>query len=492
METQTLSEPLPILEQAAKPRRSLAFGKRVVGGMAAGLALALAFPPHALPWLLPVGLMALFFLLDSMTPRQAAYIGLACGVTLFAVSLRWLWGMFGPAAVSLWVLAGAFPALSCALLIGLRARLPRLPFPLLAAVVWTGIEYFRSEPMVPNFAWMGVGYAFVDFPVAGHVAVCIGSYGLTFLTIFLCASLLTPGRPFTAGRLLSLVALLMLLLPFPTAPLVPAPNASLHVRLVQAASEDDDDLFRLSTITPPAGTQLIVWPEYSYVSDPRRNRKLWHQLQDVARTQNCWFVFGAKDQFDPQDDSHFRNTAFLLNPTGSIVGQHVKNHTVHFIKDGVAGTQAQAFPTPIGVLGIAICFDMDYPDVARRLANNGAEVLIVPSDNPLEWGPVQHAQHRQIFQMRAVECGRWLATTDVAGSTFVVAPNGNIVQSVRDTEPASLTAVVGLSRERTLFLRGGWRFGQISLAALLLLLVWAALPKHFRRTGKLSPLGNPQ
>ena len=464
--------------EPAAAGRSLGFGRRVLWGIVLGGAGALCFPPHAFPLLLPFALTGLFALLQEMTLRRAAYIGQAFGTVLAALALRWMWGMFGPAALSLWALIGAFTAVTCSLTVWLRSRLPRLPFPLIAAVAWTGIEYFRSEPMALNFAWLGIGYPLVDSPLPCRVAAAIGSYGIGFLVIVWCAWA-AAGRslPFLALRL---VPLLLLLLPFPATSPVPDPAHAFQARLVQANSEDDESLFRLSRLPADSGIQLIVWPEYSYVSDPRSNKKLWQQLRTLPQDNRCSFLFGAKDQFDPKDDTRFRNTAFLLDPQGDVVGWHVKNHTVHFIKDGVAGTDAHVFQTAFGKLGVGICFDMDYPDVARRLVNNGAESLVVPSDNPLEWGPVQHAQHKQLFQMRAAECGRWLATTDVAGSTFLVAPNGRIVQSVQTTDAVSLDVTVGRSQERSLFLRGGWRFGQICLTLLVFCFFWAACPVRFR------------
>src|SRR5581483_3507913 len=109
-----------------------------------------------------------------------------------------------------------------------------------------------------------------------------------------------------------------------------------------------------------------------------------------------------------------------------------------------------------------------------RLTQDGAEALLVPSDNPAEWGPIQHRQHRQLFQMRAVECQRWLATTDVAGNTFVVAPTGRPVATVSTTEPIALNARIGRETGRTLFVRGGWRFGPLCLLALVALCIGAA------------------
>src|SRR5579884_164948 len=468
--------PLPQSETATK---RLALVWRVAGGAGTGLLLAACFPPLSQPWLLPLAVAALLGLLSGVTVRPAFYIGLSFGFALFASALFWLTNLFGVSAISLWAILAAFPALFAALFVWLRGRLPRVPIWLLAAVVWTGVEYYRSEPFVLNFGWLGLGYAVVNAPALAVCASWFGSYGLSFALVAFSALLLRlaihPGKRPLAGGLI-LLWLLILWIPRP----VPPPSRPMQVRLVQANSEDDAHLWGLSHPTPGARADVIVWPEYSLVSDPRRIPLYWQKLEGVARENRAYFLFGAKEELDPRDDTRFRNTAFLLDPSGRLIGKHTKNHTVHFIRDGVGGTQARALPTALGKLGIAICFDMDFPDVARRLAADGAEVFLAPSDDPPEWGPIQPEQHRLLFQMRAAECGRWLARADVAGGTSVVAPTGREILRVSTRSPAVLEARLGRETVQTLYVRGGWRFGPACLWALLVLCAWAALPVRWR------------
>jgi apolipoprotein N-acyltransferase len=348
---------------------------------------------------------------------------------------------------------------------------------LVAAVTWTAVEYFRSELFWLKFGWMGLGYAVVNFPVPAAGAAAVGAYGVTFIIVAMGAALAAPARDRRAGRRRSAgilgVWILLCLLPSPA----PVPARPLTVRLVQATSDDEDTLFALSR--PSGGPiDVLVWPEYSFTSDPREYAPLWAKLEQAPRENGCFFIFGAKDQWDPRDEAAFRNTAFVLDPEGRLVGQHVKNHTVHFVRDGVPGKEARAIDTTLGRLGVAICFDMDYPDVARRLAADGAELFLVPNMDPLEWGPMQRAQHRLMFQMRAVECGRWLARADVAGGTSIVAPNGREVARVATTEPVRLEGRVGRETGQTLFVRGGWRFGPACLLVLVGLCVWRGRRFH--------------
>lgn len=454
---------------------------RVLGAPAAGAALSVCFPPVGFAVLLPFAASAFLLLLRDATVRRAAYLGIACGLVFYGASLFWMTRLFGMAAVSLWAILAAFVALFGALLAWMHRRLPGIPLWILAPLLWTGIEVYRSEIFVLNFGWMGLGYALANAPALSAIASWFGCYGLTFLVVLIGAILSRWAggsvRIRTAGAVLSALWIVLCFAPIRT----PAPSRPLNVRLVQANSEDEEGLFggtRRPWAVPP---DTIVWPEYSFVTDPRQTRGLWSKLERVPQENHCFFLFGAKDQFDPDRPAGFRNTAFLLDPSGEPVGTHVKNHPVHFIQDGLPGRESRAIPTALGRIGVSICFDNDYPDVARRLAEDGAEVFLVPNDDTTEWGPMQRAQHRLMFQMRAAECGRWLARADVGGGTSIAAPNGQETAHVDTTEPTVLDGVVGRETRKTVFVRGGWRFGQACLAAAFALFLWALVPDAYRR-----------
>jgi apolipoprotein N-acyltransferase len=465
-------------------RSGLSLLRRFFVMLAVALMLACAFPPVRFPFVLPFAIAGLHMALSGVCVKEAFYLGFACGMAWFATGLFWLTSIFSQGAITLWAIAAAYPALYSALYVTLMRRFPKISLPLLAATLWTAIEYFRSEPTWPNFGFFGLGYALADSPIAIGASI-IGTYGITFFivllgTLFAYALRLSflrgdsdVERQIRAGSrrfALMLTVVWGALVYFPYKP--SEPRNPLTAYLVQAMSEDEESLFRLSK--PPANVRpdVILWPEYSFVHDPRKDqRRLWPQLENVARDNRCYFLFGAKQEDDPYNDATFRNTAFLLDPQGELVGTHVKNHPIHFIRDGSAGTEAKAKVTKIGKLGIAICFDLDFPDVTRKLVQDGAEVFLVPSDNPSEWGDVQHLQHRQMFQMRAIECGRWIATSDVAGNTFVVAPTGHIVARVRTSGDESLTAQVGRETGQTLYVRFGWLFGPLCLFVVVAALI---------------------
>ena len=488
-DTATGSSPASSRLPAAPP-----FGWKVLFAAIAGAGLAACFPPIGMSVCLPLCMALFLWLLRDVTRRQAFYLGFTFGLVSFCAGLYWFSRLFGMAVVSLCALLAVFPTLFAVVYVWLRERLLRFPVWLLAPLLWTGIEYYRSELFVLNFGWMGLGYGVVNTLLLAACASWFGCYGLTFGIVLFGALLANVFAANKArggtlfGRPAFLYCLWLLLFCFSAPP--PVPEHPLHVRLVQANSEDEDHFYSLSRYEAAQSVpkpDVIVWPEYSFVRDPTLEPKLWKQLQRVAQEQSAFLLFGAKDQFDREDQNHYRNTAFLLDPNGVEVGRHVKNHPVHFIRDGVAGTDASAIPTSLGRLGVGICFDMDYPDVARRLASDGAEAFLIPNEDPPDWGPTQQAQHRLMFQMRAVECGKWLARADVAGGTSAAAPNGRETARVNTTDTARLDVTIGRNQDKTVFTRGGWRFGQLCLIASVGLCVCALLQTKLRKNQEARP-----
>ncbi|EPC03951.1 hypothetical protein L861_01225 [Litchfieldella anticariensis FP35 = DSM 16096] len=102
------------------------------------------------------------------------------------------------------------------------------------------------------------------------------------------------------------------------------------------------------------------------------------------------------------DDGRFVNRAWLLGPSGRANYQD-KQIMTRFENDlwGVsAGEGLKVFDTPVGRLGVLICYDSEFPDLARALVEAGAELLLVPSCTDTEAG---YYRVRLSAQARAIE-----------------------------------------------------------------------------------------
>lgn len=176
----------------------------------------------------------------------------------------------------------------------------------------------------------------------------------------------------------------------------------------------------LSGDAADAGAQLLLLPEYAAMAltgllppDERGDlhRSIagiqpliphWLTLcETIAREQGVHFCPGSAPVLDA--DGIYRNRAFLFGPQG-LLGHQDKLIMTRFereqwiIAGGVDGLRT--FDTPFGRLGILICYDNEFPMLARRLAEMGTDLVLAPSCTDTEAG---HHRVRIGAQARALE-----------------------------------------------------------------------------------------
>jgi predicted amidohydrolase len=138
------------------------------------------------------------------------------------------------------------------------------------------------------------------------------------------------------------------------------------------------------------GAELLVLPEAATTGftpgvDPER---LWdlvsevpgpvtEPVQEAARRLGVHAVLGTYER-GPERGTVY-NTAVVVGPDGSVLGRYRKTHLFCGEDWVTEGDQAVVVDTPLARLGLMICFDGDYPELARIEAVRGAEVICRPS-----------------------------------------------------------------------------------------------------------------
>lgn len=145
------------------------------------------------------------------------------------------------------------------------------------------------------------------------------------------------------------------------------------------------------------GAEILVFPEYAAIEQaaalgPKVYGDLDATLQAVAELEadrvglhrelaakhGVHILVGSGPS--AKGEGRYVNAAQLVTPRGS-VGMQEKLIMTPFETDwGIsAGTQARVFDTALGLIGVTICYDSEFPLLARAMAEAGAELLLVPS-----------------------------------------------------------------------------------------------------------------
>lgn len=153
---------------------------RIALALVSASLVPLCFPPFGWwPLVLPVFALLLLATTNT-TPRRAFYLGLVQGTVGYGGALCWLFHIFAQGAIPLFGIIALFTGLFCLLFNYFEKRTyPHLLKVLLAATLWTAIEFYRSELFVLRFPWITPGSAMGPT----FLSPILGVYGATFLVV---------------------------------------------------------------------------------------------------------------------------------------------------------------------------------------------------------------------------------------------------------------------------------------------------------------------
>ena len=207
-----------------------------------------------------------------------------------------------------------------------------------------------------------------------------------------------------------------------------------YARLTRRAAED--------------GAKLVVWPETTFPSYLNYNVSLQSFVSSLARECNVTLIVGAL-YIDESGEDY--NALFLVDAKGVIHEEpYAKRHLVPFgeyvpmrdlittlipplaelsaLGDDIgAGTDPALFSTEWGLLGSLICFDSIYETLALESVREGADLMLISSNDNWFYDSAAVYQHQAQAQLRAIETGRYYVRAASSGISTVIAPNGELL-----------------------------------------------------------------
>ena len=309
---------------------------------AAGVALALAFPPFGAWPIAFLALVPLLWAIRDATPWRAALFGFVSGVTAFGLLLSWII-RFGEAAfVSLVLLLAVF-TVAFALIARILLRGPSRTLRVAGvAAAWTLIEHVRGVWPLGGFTWGGVGVSQVDDPFLLPLASIAGSIGITFVVVvvnvLILEFLVDRQRSWRRYGLLVGAAIVVLsprAIPIAATTGTPLDVVSLQVdvRAADADSRSSEDLEvarlhidshrRLADGDRP---DLIIWGEGALDPAATSDPLTMSAVRQVIREVGVPTIVGAA----PTDVAGQRTSALMFDGEGREVDRYDKTHLVPF------------------------------------------------------------------------------------------------------------------------------------------------------------------
>jgi len=401
---------------------------------------------------------------DAPVPRWLLWVAL---VLLVAFQAAW-WGLFAlfvrwVGKRKSWFLALAIPS------------------------AWTLLEYARVHMSELSFTWATAWMsALGDQPLVASAAIW-GPFGISWVIlavnvlVWRAAETRKLAPLYWAAGLVT-VAHLVGFIPSRTHQV-----GVLRVALVQpnllAEQRDWPEMERIYRAQADSlrghDLDLVILSESAFIGFYRYSARAQKLARLISRDSRAPVLFATADARPggPGDSVAYFNTAFLVDTGGLILDTYDKvklvpfgerfpfaEHMPGFVKDllEVVGNYSSTRPLrplilgKVG-LGVLICFESTFPDVARRHVQEGAQ-LLVNITNDGWYGPtLGPVEHFHMARFRAVEQGRYLVRVGKTGISAVIDRQGRIVTQIGLFKEGIAFADVPLMEGRTPYaVAGDW------------------------------------
>lgn len=238
--------------------------------------------------------------------------------------------------------------------------------------------------------------------------------------------------------------------------------------MLEAAKAGANVIVLPECFNSPYGCQYF--PDYAEVIEPTPPTKeaspSWHMLSSAAAETNTYIIGASIPELEPETKKYY-NTAFVFDPEGKLLATHRKTHLfdidipgkIKFIESDVltAGNKVTIVDLPeYGKIGLAICYDVRFPELAMIAARKGAFMLIYPGAFNTTTGPMHwtlqaraRAMDNQVYVAMCSPARDMDATYHAWGHSMIVNPNADVMTELEDKEDIAYAEIDGAKIDET-------------------------------------------
>ncbi|MGB5078476.1 MAG: carbon-nitrogen hydrolase family protein [Sphingorhabdus sp.] len=203
------------------------------------------------------------------------------------------------------------------------------------------------------------------------------------------------------------------------------------------------------------GAAMYFAPEMSILLDSNRNRSrdqiatearstALEMMQQAAKAASIWVHLGSMPVLHDDGTGRYANRSFIIDKLGQIRGRYDKIHLFDVdLSSGESWRESSAYQggsevvivdTPIGPMGLSICYDLRFPDLYSQLSKSFVNALAVPAafteqTGKAHWHVLLRARaiEAEAFVIAAAQSGRHEDGRHTYGHSLVVDPWGEII-----------------------------------------------------------------
>ena len=221
-------------------------------------------------------------------------------------------------------------------------------------------------------------------------------------------------------------------------------NIKKALEMIKIAAENKSDM----VILPEMFNCPYDNSKFREYAEERKNSKTLKAIKESAKELNLYIVAGSIPELE---DDNLYNSSFIFDRDGEIIASHRKMHLFDIDIAGKisfkesetlsAGNQITVVDTELCKIGVAICYDIRFPELLRLMALREAELIVIPGAFNMTTGP---AHWETLIRARAIDNQLYVAAASPArnkelsyvayGNSMVADPWGEIVARAGEKE----------------------------------------------------------
>lgn len=229
---------------------------------------------------------------------------------------------------------------------------------------------------------------------------------------------------------------------------------------MMGSMDKEESKARAATMVTEAaenGAQVVVLPEmwntpysndyFRQYAEPADGSTVQFMSQ-LAKDNDIYLIGGSISELD---DGKVYNTSFSFNRSGELIGKHRKVHLFDIDVEGgirfmesdtlTPGSNTTVIETEYCKIGVAICYDVRFPELSRNMALEGAKVIVLPAAFNLTTGPAHwdltmraRALDNQVYYAACAPARDMEGVYQSYGNSCIASPWGEFVAHTDEKE----------------------------------------------------------